>query len=99
MASLPIFKSNDKNFMLHQTSWKAALTPIINNEINQGLLITGIQLINGTITINHLLDRKMVGFIQADIDAPANYYRSQPLNDKTLTLTSNAAATIALWVF
>lgn len=99
MNSLPIFKDQNKNFMLHQTSWKAALTPVISNEINQGILITGIKLINGTVTINHLLGRQMIGWQQADIDAAATYYRSQPLNDKTLTLTSNAVATIALWVF
>lgn len=99
MASLPIFQDSNKNFMLHQTQWKAAITPVLTNYLNQGQLIQDISLINGTIKINHGLGRQMIGFIQTDITAPATYYRSAPLNDLTLSLTSNAASTISLWVF
>lgn len=85
--------------MLHQTSWKTAITPVLQNEINQGLLLTGVKLTNGVTVINHLLGRKMIGWQQADIDGPATYYRSAALNDLTLTLTSNAVVTVSLWVF
>lgn len=99
MTNLPIFKDPNKNIMLMQTSWKAAITPIINNEINQGILLINVPLINGVTVVNHLLGRKMQGWMLADVDASASIYRSQPLNDKTLTLTSNAACNVALWVF
>jgi hypothetical protein len=99
MTNLPIFQDPNKNFMLHQTSWKAAILPVMNNEINQGILLTNIPLINGATTINHLLSRKQQGWMIADVNAAATIYRSQPLNDKTLTLTSNAACLISIWVF
>ncbi len=40
MTNLPIFQTPDRTLSLLQTSWKAALTPILQNEINQGLLIS-----------------------------------------------------------
>jgi hypothetical protein len=89
MNNLPIFQDPNKNFML----------PVMNNEINQGILLTNIPLINGATTINHLLSRKQQGWMIADVNAAATIYRSQPLNDKTLTLTSNAACLISIWVF
>jgi hypothetical protein len=99
MPSLPIFQDQNKNLMLMQTQWKSAITPTITNPINQGQLITDIKLINGVTVVNHKLGRQMVGWMQTDIDAPAAYYRSKPFNSTTLTLTSNAAATLSLWVF
>lgn len=99
MASLPIFKDSNKNFMMHQTSWSAAILPTLNNEINQGILLENIALTAGINTINHLLGRKQIGWQISDIDANASMYRSQPLNDKTLTLTVSAPCNVALWVF
>ncbi len=98
MVSLPIFQTPDRTLSLLQTSWKAALTPVIQNEINQGLLIQA-TLINGVTVINHLLSRKQIGWYVTDIDTAATIYRSAALNDSTLTLTSNAACTVSLWVF
>ncbi len=100
MPSLPIFQTTDKSFSLMQTSWKAAITPIINNEINQGILITGVSLVANTpLAINHLLSRMQVGWLLADTTAPSMIYRTQPLNAVTLTLESSADTTIALWCF
>lgn len=99
MTNLPIFQDPNKNLMLLQTSWKAAITPVIQNEINQGLLLTNINLINGVTVINHMLSRNMQGWMLADINAAATVYRSAPLNAVTLTLTSNAACVCSLWVF
>ena len=82
-----------------QTKWKAAITPVINNEINQGSLIEGVALINGATVINHLLGRQMVGWMIVDINAAATVYRSAGLNDKTLTLTSDAIAIASVWDF
>lgn len=82
-----------------QTRWKSLLDILLANKITQGQMITGVSLINGAVTFNHLLGRKMIGWIIVDVDAAATIYRSQPLNDITLTLTSNAVATVNLWVF
>lgn len=84
---------------LANTKWAAQLNPLLSNQLMQGQLITGIKLINGVTTFNHLLSRQMIGWMLVDIDAAATVFRSQPLNDKTLTLNSNAAATVAVWCF
>lgn len=82
-----------------QTSWAQQLNPLIKNQLTQGLLLSNISLINGVTVINHLLSRTQIGFIITDINAAATIYRSQALNAKTLTLTSNANCVISLWVF
>lgn len=82
-----------------QTTWAAQLDPVIQNQIVNGVLIKNVKLTNGITTINHLLSRQMQGWFIADINAAVNVYRSQPFNDKTLTLTANAAATANVWCF
>ncbi len=99
MFNLPIFQTKDQTLSLLQTSWKAALTPVLQNELNQGILIQDISLINGVTVINHLLSRKQIGWIITDNNAAANIYRSAALNDATLTLTSNAVCTVSIWMF
>lgn len=81
-----------------QTQWSALLNPVLANTLVAGHLIKA-PLINGVTVINHGLGANMNGWMIADQDAQAQIYRSQPLNDKTLTLTSNAAVNVALWVF
>lgn len=84
---------------LAQTRWATEIESVIDLPPNQGILIKNIQLINGVTVINHKLSRQMQGWILIDVDAPAAIYRSQPFNGATLTLTSNAAATVSLWMF
>ncbi len=95
MSSLPLRLP----WELAQDRWSTILSPVLNSEINQGRLITGIALINGSKVIDHKLGRKQQGYMIVDQDAAATIYRSAALNDKTLTLTSNAICNIALWVF
>ncbi len=99
MSQLPLFPSGDMALQLLQTKWKQQLDVLLALPILSGRQITGIELIIGTVKVGHLLNRKMQGFIQTNKDAGANYYRSAPLNDKTLSLTSDAACTIDLWVY
>lgn len=84
---------------LAQDRWANQLNPMLTLPPNQGFILQDVQLISGVTVVNHLLGRKMQGWMIADQDAAASIYRSAPLNDKTLTLTSNAAVTVALWVF
>lgn len=97
-ANLPIFQTGDKNLQLLQSSWKAAIQPVLNNDINQGLLIEA-RLSIGDNTINHLLGRKPNGWFIADVDGAAVIYRSAAMNNLTLTLNSDAIVNIKLWVF
>lgn len=82
-----------------QTTWAQQLNPVIANALVQGQQLNNIQLINGVTVVNHKLGRKMQGWIVVDMDAASIIYRSQPFNALTLTLTSNAAVSISLWVF
>lgn len=84
---------------LMQTKWAAQLNPLLSNPFTSGILLPQTTLINGVTVINHLLQRQMIGWIVTDQDASASIYRSAPLNNQTLTLTSDAAAIINLWVF
>lgn len=96
---LPVFKDDNQPFQLMQTKWKAELDPVLINNLVQGQLLTGVSLINGITMVPHKLGRKMQGWILSDVNAAATVFRSANLNDTTLTLTSNAACVVSLWVF
>lgn len=97
--SLPIFINNDKDLQLLQTRWASQINPVLSNKLVQGQLLENITLVTGANTINHLLSRQQVGWMLVDQDAAASVYRSQPLNNKTLTLTTDADVVVKLWVF
>lgn len=93
------YQTSDQALTLMQNSWAAQLNPVISNVLVRGLLLTNVALINGATVINHLLSRTQQGWMIVDQNGAAQIYRSAPLNNKTLTLTSNAAVTVSLWVF
>lgn len=82
-----------------QTTWATQLDPIIQNQLVNGILLPSQVIANGVTVINHRLSRQLQGWFITDINGAAQIYRSQPKNDKTLTLTSNAAVTADIWVF
>lgn len=84
---------------LLETKWASELNPILAIPFLSGIQLKSISLINGVTVINHFLQRQMQGWFVTDIQGAAEIYRSAPLNNMTLTLTSNAAITLDLWVF
>lgn len=82
-----------------QTQWRSQLNPLLSNISNNKSILKGVVLISGTTIINHLLGQTMQGWSIVDQNASASIYRSQPFNDKTLTLVSSAAVTVNLEVF
>jgi hypothetical protein len=98
-VALPLFKSEDQAVQLMQAKWKSELDPILSLPFLSGLLIKDVDLINGVTVVNHRLGRKLQGWFIVDVDAGVDIYRSAPLNDRTLTLTSGADCTVSLWVF
>lgn len=96
---LPYFQSPDQTFGLLQTRWKSILDPVIANTLMNGNLINNFTLVNGNNVINHQLGRMMIGWMISDINAAATIYRSQPMNNLTLTLNSNAGCVVDIWVF
>lgn len=99
MSALPRYITNIKELSLMQSTWAAQLNPVLANAFTNGLLLQPTALINGVTVIDHLLSRKMQGWVLVDQDAAASIYRSAPLNSQTLTLTSDAPVTVTLWVF
>lgn len=97
--NLPNIQSNDQEFQLMQNRWSAILNPLLAKPLSSANIVKGVQIVTGVNVINHLLGRKMQGWIISDIDASAILYRSQPMNDKTITITSNGNCTIDLVVF
>lgn len=98
--SLPLFqKSNDQNFVLMQTQWKGQLDPILAIPMLSGIQLRSVSLTSGTTVINHLLGRMQQGWIITDQNGAASIYRTSSLNDKTLTLFSDAQVTVNLWVY
>ena len=96
---LPYIQSDSLTISLLQTRWRSILNPLLALPTSNASLLTDFELINGTTIINHKLGRKMQGWVITDVNAAATIYRSMPLNDKTLTLVSDAACTISLMVF
>ncbi len=81
-------------------TWATQLDPVIEKPIVQGQLLEGISLIVGTNVINHKLGRKLQGWMIVDIDGIAEIYRTNPtqMPNLTLSLISDAAVTVSLWV-
>lgn len=99
MNALPLVQTTDRNVNQLQQNIKQVIGPIISNPITSGALLTDISIVSGTNVINHGLGRMMQGWIISDVNSVVTLFRSQPLNDKTLTLTSNGTSTISLYVF
>lgn len=97
--NLPLIKDDNQTMQLIQTKWSSILNPLLAKPISSAGQLKGINLINGVTVVNHLLGRTMQGWIITDSDAASTIYRSQPFNNLTLTLTSNAACTVDIMVF
>ena len=85
-----------------ETQWKSQLDPVLSNQLLQGQLLANIALANGTTIVNHKLGRKLIGWFIVGIDGAATVYDNQASNQTpqiTLSLTSNAAVNVNLWVF
>ena len=91
--------SSKLSWELANPLWASTLNPIIANPQSGAQIITGFQLQTGVNIINHKLGRLMQGWSIVDINAAITYYRSAPMNDKTLTLTCSGPAIVNIEVF
>lgn len=98
--ALPNYQGGDQPFQLMQSTWSAQLNPILALPFLSGVQLNSITISSGSAAvINHLLGRLQQGWIITDQNAPAKIARIAPLNNKTLTLSSDAAVTVSLWVY
>lgn len=98
MARLP----QQLTLSMMQNRWASILNPVIDSPLINGQLLTDIPLAVGSNSISHRLGRRLKGWIVVGIDGVAQIYDTQASNQMpqlTLTLTSDASVTVALWVF
>lgn len=79
--------------------WASELNPLLQNPLSKASILKNVVLQTGVNTLNHKLGRTMQGWFLVDVDAAITLYRSQPLNDLTLTLTASGPATVSIGVF
>lgn len=98
--ALVTYQGVDQPLQLMQSTWKAQIDPVLANPIVNGLQIDNVTISSGSpAVINHLLARMQQGWFVVDNNAPSKIARIAPLNAKTLTLSSDAAVTVSLWVY
>ena len=100
--ALAIFKSDDPSVGLLQTSWSAAINPLLNNPINTGIILKSVKLTTGTNVINTTLGKNLTGWFIVRQRAAATVYDNQDNNktpNLTLILISSAPTVIDLEVF
>lgn len=98
---LPIIQSGVSELNLIQTKWKSLIDPVLASPLLDGRLVSA-KLDVGANKVNHLLNRKPIGWIIVGINGVANIYDTQASNqtpELTLNLTSSAVVTVNLWVF
>jgi len=98
-VNLPTWQSSDRVFQLMQNKWSAILNPLLAKPLSSSNILKDVELVMGVNKVNHLLGRTMQGWIISNIDASVIVYRSQPFNDKILTLTTNGACIVDIVVF
>lgn len=94
MSNLPRVQT----FSQLSSTWKASLDPVLANLLINGQLLSNIALANGTTAVDHKLGRMPNGWFLVSPQGAATVYQTA-VNNLTLTLSSNAAITTALWVF
>lgn len=98
---LPLIQSQNSDLNLIQTKWKSLIDPVLASPLLDGRLVSA-KLVIGTNKVNHLLNRKPIGWIIVGINGVANIYDTQASNqtpELTLNLTSDASVSVNLWVF
>lgn len=82
-----------------QNNIATAFNPLLINPLLNGNFLTEIDLISGVNVIPHGLDRTPQGWMITDIDGAAVIYRSAAFTTSLITLTSDAAVTVNIYVF
>lgn len=94
--------TNDADLNKTQDNLVRTLNPVFNTPILAGNLLQLVPLVIGPNTIDHLLGRKLIGWMITRQRALANIYDIQDSNKmptSTLILISDANVTVDLYVF
>lgn len=92
-------RSENRDIRLLQDATDLVLSQVINKQILDGRIVAGIDFeAAGAQFIDHKLDRAPVGFIVIDKNADVNIW-STFKDNRQITLQSNGAATVSIWIF
>lgn len=97
--ALVIFKNEDRDFQLMQTSWSSQLNPVLGNPTTNMQILKNVSLSMGTNVINHLLGKIQQGWTILDLQGAIVPYRNAPFNDKTLSLFVSGPVICSIGVF
>jgi hypothetical protein len=99
---LPIFNSDVPQLSLLQTQWANQLNPVLSFAPVNGLLLKNVSLLSGDNKVNHLLGRKLQGWMLTRVRSSAVVYDKQDSNQMpalTLALNASAPVVVDIWVF
>ena len=103
IPNLRRIRTTDDNIRQLQDAADEIFKVIVNKEILDGQLLSGVELVTGSLNrISHKLGRKLVGYLVTSMNANTNVWDSQTDNvtpGLTLDLNCGANVTINLWVF
>lgn len=94
---LSIFKNDDKDFQLMQTSWSALLNSLLRKPQSTSIILKDVPLAIGDNVINHKLGRKLQGWQIIRLRSAATIFDKQDENQmQILTLVLNASAAVVV---
>lgn len=89
-----------------QTNIANTLSPVLKSLIVDGVLVKGIELINGVNRISHTLGRLPEGWVIVDRNSAATVFKTVPTSaantitdSSTISLTSSGAVIVSIWFF
>jgi len=94
--------TTDYNLQTIQSNVANSLDSLQLNPILNGITLDPVDVTSGDNVINHLLDRKLQGWVVIGNTAAIDLYDKQSTNDladRTLILNASGTATIKLYVF
>lgn len=94
--------SPDRIIQQMQNNIVTPLNTLLAAPLVNGSVLSSVSLVAGDNTINHLLSRRLIGWIIVRSRAVASIFDKQDTNtipDKTLILNSSAPAVVDIFVF
>lgn len=103
LGALRKIQSDDDVLNRFQDNVASAISPIIQQPILGGNLLSGISLLTGVDNnVPHKLGRKLIGYMVVRKNSNSTVWDSQGFNlsqNSTLILNCSANTTVDLWVF
>lgn len=103
--SIAQVQTTDRNVNQLQKNIALAVNPLLSNPLLNGHLLVNVSLVNGTATINHLLNRVLIGWFitrRRGSGGSTPTYDNQdnnPTPETTLLIINGGAVSVDIYVF